>query len=149
VRLVHELVGGMKDRAWGRIILISSVAGIQPKPNSVPDYAASKAALINLGVSLSKWLSNTGVTVNTVSPGVIATDAIRGFMQRLATARGWTHDWESLERKAVDEVFKVPVGRIGKAEEVAALVALLASDLVGFMHGTNIRIDGGAVGVVN
>src|SRR5690606_10029424 len=71
VRLVQELVGGMKARGWGRIVFISSVAGVQPKPNSVPDYATSKAALVTLGLSMAKWLANTGITVNTISPGVV------------------------------------------------------------------------------
>jgi 3-oxoacyl-[acyl-carrier protein] reductase len=148
VRLVKALVPGMKARGWGRIILISSVAGAQPKPNTVPDYAASKLALVNVGLSLAKWLQGTGITVNTISPGVVESEAIRAFMRRTAQAKGWPLDWPSLREKAVREVFRVPVGRIGRPEDVAAMVALLASDLGGFCHGANIRVDGGAVGVV-
>lgn len=149
VRLVQELVGGMKERGWGRIVFISSVAGVQPKPNSVPDYATSKAALVTLGLSMAKWLANTGITVNTISPGVVDSLSIRRFLKNMATTKGWPEDWPSLQKAAVKDVFKVPVGRIGQPEDIAAMVALLSSDLGGFIHGSNIRIDGGAVGSTN
>ena len=149
IGLVQVLADGMKQRGWGRIVLISSVAGAQPKPNSVPDYAASKAALVNVGLSLAKWLANTGVTVNTISPGVVDSASIRRFVGGVGAAKGWPLDWPTLQQKAVEEIFKVPVGRIGQPQDIAAMVALLASDLGGFIHGSNIRIDGGAVGVVN
>lgn len=149
VRLVQELVGGMRAHGWGRIVFISSVAGVRPEPNSVPDYAASKAALVTLGLSMAKWLAGSGITVNTISPGVVDSLAIRRFLKTMATAKGWPEDWPSLEKAAVKNVFKVPVGRIGQPEDIAAMVALLCSDLGGFIHGSNIRIDGGGVGSTN
>lgn len=150
VRLVHELVPGMKEQHWGRVILISSIASVNPMPDLVPDYAACKAALVTTGLSLAKWLRNTGITVNTISPGVILSDGVRNFFLSMADKKGWPKDdWPALEKQAVKELFQIPVGRIGTPQDIAAMVALISSDLGGFIHGSNIRMDGGSVGVTN
>src|SRR3954447_4694358 len=71
-RLIHHFAPGMRERQWGRIIQISSAAGIIPT-SAQPDYGPAKAAMINMSLGLSKALSGSGITVNTVSPGMIMT----------------------------------------------------------------------------
>jgi NAD(P)-dependent dehydrogenase (short-subunit alcohol dehydrogenase family) len=82
--------------------------------------------------------------VNTVSPGVIATDEVRAGFRRRAAKRGWSGDEVELERRAVAELMPNPSARAGRVEEVGALVAFLASRHAGYINGANLRIDGGA-----
>jgi NAD(P)-dependent dehydrogenase (short-subunit alcohol dehydrogenase family) len=140
VRLIQLLVPQMKELGWGRFIQIGSSAGLQPAPLG-PEYSASKAVISNLSVSLSKELANTGITANTISPGPILTDGWR----RVARKCGWGEEDAEIERNMMKAVFPNPTGRIGRVEEVASLVALVASPLGGFINGANLRIDGGFV----
>lgn len=147
VQLIQALAPGMIAAGYGRIIVIASVAGLSPQPNT-PDYSAAKAALINVVASGAKWLKASGVTINAISPGAVLTSGLEGFLEQTAKARGWEGDIEAIERRAVKEMFRVPAGRMGRIDEIAATVALLASPLGGFYHGANLRIDGGALGTI-
>ncbi len=90
IRLIQRLAPGMKERGWGRIIQISSL--VSHRPNLViPDYAAAKAALNNMTVGLARTLGGTGVTVNSISPGVILTSGVEGWFRNLAQQFGWGH----------------------------------------------------------
>lgn len=148
VRLIRELVPGMKSSGWGRIIQISSGVGTQPFPVG-PDYAAAKAAMINTTVSLAKDLGGTGITVNTISPGPIRTPAAERIFRAVAQQRGWGDDWAEIERLAVQHFVPNPLGRMGTVDEVAVAVAFLASPLAGYIHGSNLRVDGGTVTAIN
>jgi NAD(P)-dependent dehydrogenase (short-subunit alcohol dehydrogenase family) len=143
VRLVRGLVPGMRARGFGRVIFIGTVGSLRPGSRT-PHYYAAKAALPNLAVGLAKELSGTGITVNTVSPGIIATDEVREMFRRRAQKRGWTGDDVELEQRAVAEMMANPSARAGRVEEVGALVAFLASRHAGYVNGANLRIDGGA-----
>jgi len=149
VRMIHAFVPAMRERGWGRVINISSGGGAEP-PVSVPDYCAAKAGLNNLTVSLSKELSRTGVTVNTVSPGCTRTDMFEKSLQRMAEANGWPDDYETREARFMDMgVFACTSERFGRPQDVGTLVAFLASPLSAFVNGANYRIDGGQVQSVN
>jgi len=149
VRMIHAFVPAMRDRGWGRVINISSGGGAEP-PTSVPDYCAAKAGLNNLTVSLSKELSRSGVTVNTVSPGCTRTDMFERSLEHLAAANGWPDDYESREARFMDlGVFACTSERFGRPEDIGTLVAFLASPLSAFVNGANYRIDGGQVQSVN
>jgi len=140
-RLIHRLVPGMREQGWGRVIQISSGAGMIPT-SAQPDYGPAKAAMVNMSMGLSKALSGTGVTVNTVSPGMIMTEGLMDFLKMFAQKRGWGDDTD----KAADYVLKgcgQTVNRIGQVEDVAYAVAMLASPLGAFMNGINIHLDGG------
>ena len=144
VRLARALVPGMRERGFGRVIFVGTVGSLRPG-NRTPHYYAAKAALPNLTVGLAKELAGTGITVNTVSPGIIATDEVRERFRRTAARRGWSDD--EAERRAIAEFMPNPSGRAGQVEEVGALVAFLASRHAGYINGANLRIDGGAADV--
>jgi NAD(P)-dependent dehydrogenase (short-subunit alcohol dehydrogenase family) len=139
--LAAYFVPQMKARGWGRIIQISSGLGSTPI-GMVPDYSASKAAMNNYTVNLSKALSKTGITVNTVSPGLIWTPANEAFFADLAEAQGRPGE---IDVTLADFIAAAPqtVGRVGQPRDIAAGVAYLASPLADYVNGTNLRIDGG------
>ena len=142
VRLVHGLAPGMRERGWGRIINISSLGGFQPT-RQVPNYCAAKAALLNLTLSLSKALARTGVTVNTVSPGLIRTPMLEDWLAGIGKHMGWEGDFEALEARAVSEMFPLSVSKVGTPEDVGNVVAFLSSPLSAFITGSNLHVDGG------
>lgn len=115
----------LKKRA-GRIIFIGSVVGITGNVGQA-NYAAAKAGLIGFGRSLAKELGGRGITVNIVAPGFIQTDMTAALGQEIIT-------------KAKE---RIPLGRLGQPEDVAALVAFLASDAAGYITGQVIGVDGG------
>jgi NAD(P)-dependent dehydrogenase (short-subunit alcohol dehydrogenase family) len=144
--LIHALVPAMKENGWGRVIQIASAAGIIPTSGQ-PDYGPSKAAMINMSMGLSKALAGTGVTVNTVMPGMIMTDGLKDFLRTFAERRGWGDDID----KAADYVLKgtgQTVHRIGQVSDIAYAVAVLASPNAGFFNGMNLHVDGGATGSI-
>ncbi len=148
VRLVEAFVPAMKESGWGRVIFLSTIGATRPAARMAHYYAA-KTALLAASVSLAQRLAETGITVNTVSPGLIATDEVRAMIERTAEREGMTGSDVEREREAIRQLMPNPVGRAARTDEVAALVAFLASDRAGYIHGQNLRIDGGAVGVVS
>jgi NAD(P)-dependent dehydrogenase (short-subunit alcohol dehydrogenase family) len=149
VRTIRACLPGMKERGWGRIINIASGAYTQPPPD-FPAYGPSKAALVNLSVGLARALPNTGVTVNTISPGNVLTEAMMGYLPKMGAAENWPEtDVFEIERRFVKEKWPSPVGRMGRVEEIAALIAFLASKHSAYIDGTNYRIDGGAHATLN
>lgn len=146
-RLVQGIVPGMKQSQWGRIINLGTIGSHRPG-NIMPHYYAAKGALATLGVSLAQELAGTGITVNTVSPGLIHTPDLEAGYRAKAQKKGWGDNWEDILEHIVKEDFPNPCGRLATREEVADLVAFLCSDSAGFINGQNIRIDGGAIAYV-
>ncbi len=143
-RLCEAVIPGMKQEGWGRIVNLGTIGSHQP--NSImPHYYAAKGALATLGVSLTKELSGSGITVNTVSPGYIRTPELEAGFRLKAEKKGWGEDWADIERKIVETEFPNACERLATREEVAELVAFLCSERAAFINGQNIRIDGGAV----
>ena len=118
----------MIQREYGRIVNISSIAGVRPRPMSIA-YAASKAGMIGFARSLAQALAPHNIRVNTVAPGLIATDILDGVAQQ---------DLQDL-------IDATPIPRIGKAEEIAELVLFLLSDRSSFMTGQTLVASGGRV----
>jgi len=125
--MTKPVCDGMVDRGWGRIINISSVNG-QKGAFGQTNYSAAKAGMHGFTKALSLEVARKGVTVNTISPGYIATKMV------LAVPK------EILDAKIIPQI---PVGRLGKPEEVAGLVAYLCSEEAAFVTGANIAINGG------
>jgi len=115
----------MKNR-WGRIIFISSIAGRIGQTGQA-NYAASKAGLVGLSRSLAKEFASRSITVNVVSPGPILTDMLAALPDE--------------QQAAYAEA--VPLGRLGKPEEVADLISFLASSKASYITGAVIPVDGG------
>ncbi len=134
--MTRAAVPHMKARGWGRIISMSSVAGLYPLPERAA-YSASKAAVIGLTRSVAYDLAGFGITVNCVCPGSIRTD--RAISSTLRA--GWTDVDAGLKERAKE----IPVGRHGLPEEVAATIAHLASDDAGFITGQAFVVDGGGL----
>ncbi|MEX3929345.1 acetoacetyl-CoA reductase [Paraburkholderia sp. BR10936] len=118
---------GMVERGWGRIINISSVNGSKGSVGQT-NYAAAKAGMHGFTKSLALEVARKGVTVNTISPGYLATKMVTAIPQDI------------LDTKILPQI---PMGRLGKPEEVAALVLFLCSEDAGFLTGANIPINGG------
>jgi acetoacetyl-CoA reductase len=118
---------GMVDRGWGRIINISSING-QKGAFGQTNYSAAKAGMHGFTKALALEVARKGVTVNTISPGYVATKMV------LAVPK------DVLDSKIIPQI---PVGRLGKPEEIAGLVAYLCSDEAAFVTGANIAINGG------
>jgi acetoacetyl-CoA reductase len=122
-----QVCDGMVDRGWGRIINISSVNG-QKGAFGQTNYSAAKAGMHGFTKALSLEVARKGVTVNTISPGYIGTQMVMAIPK------------EVLDSKIIPQI---PMGRLGKPEEVAGLVAYLASEEAAFVTGANIAINGG------
>lgn len=149
VGLIQRLVPGMKDRGWGRIVNITSASATQTEPD-LAEYQAVKAAMANLTNSLAKTLRTTGITVNSVAPGVIKTPAVIRMFTHIAERNGWdTSDWSAVERKIAATWFPTALERFGEPEDVGRIIALIASPLSGYMTGANYRVDGGQVRSIN
>lgn len=143
VRTIRALVPGMIARGWGRIINIGSATGLQPGPD-IAEYQANKAALLNLTLSLSKSLTDSGVTANMVSPGPILTPPARKWLQSLAAKRG-EEDIGPVGREIARDHYNVSLARWGTTAEIGAAVAFLASPRSDFTTGTNLHVDGGSM----
>ena len=124
--ITKAVIPGMIERGWGRIVNIASIAGKDGNPN-LSNYSSSKAAVIGLTKSLGKELAKTGVLVNAIAPAVIETP------MNAATSPEVLAHITSL----------IPMGRVGQADEVAALVSWLSSDQVSFSTGAVYDISGG------
>jgi|SRR5437016_4499660 len=125
-RLSRSVIRGMMKAKHGRIINISSVVGSSGNPGQA-NYAAAKAGLEGMTRALARELGSRGITVNCVAPGFIDTDMTRALTPA--------------QSQAVLE--QIPVGRLGQADEVAAVVAFLASPAAGYITGATVHVNGG------
>jgi NAD(P)-dependent dehydrogenase (short-subunit alcohol dehydrogenase family) len=144
VRLIQRLLPQMQDQGWGRIINISSASAVNPSPG-MGVYATTKAAVNTLTVTLAQGVESDGVTINTVSPGAIITE--KQLEMGLEYGMGETR--EQVEAVLNGMMDSMPFGRMGRVEEVADVVAFLASPLASYIHGANIRVDGGWIATTN
>jgi NAD(P)-dependent dehydrogenase (short-subunit alcohol dehydrogenase family) len=145
VRATRAVLPHMIEAGRGSLIHIGSEAGREPAPFFV-DYCVTKAALINLSKSLSIEFGPLGVRSNVVSPGATRTpfwDAPGGFVDILADQFGMER--EVALAHFVTEVRKLPTGRLGRPEEVASVIAFLASDLAGQVTGAEYTVNGGSL----
>jgi acetoacetyl-CoA reductase len=125
--MTKSVIDGMADRGWGRIINVSSVNG-QKGAFGQTNYSAAKAGMHGFTKALALEYARKGVTVNTISPGYIGTQMVMAIPK------------EILDSKIIPQI---PVGRLGKPEEIAGLVAYLCSEEAAFVTGANIAINGG------
>ena len=144
VELIGHFQPGMRQAGWGRIINISSVAALQPSAG-LPEYAASKAAILAMTKALSKALAGSGVTANAVTPGIVLTEAVRVWISAHAAQLGWEGDFDTLQRRFAREVQPIPVGEFAQPQDIAYVITMLASPRSRYITGANVRADGGFV----
>ncbi len=145
LRVTTRLLPGMQKARWGRVINISSMAATMPPPTA-PDYSAAKAALNAMTASMAKAVAAEGITVNAISPGTIHSATLDARFREVAEEQGLASKdapWEEVERGVLPMFAQVPLGRVGRLDEIAAAVAFLASPVAGYITGVNLRIDGG------
>jgi acetoacetyl-CoA reductase len=122
----RHVIDGMRDRNFGRIINISSING-QKGQMGQTNYSAAKAGVIGFTKALAQETARKGITVNVIAPGYIDTDMVA-----------------AVPEKALEGIIaSIPVGRLGKAEEIAGAVLYLASDGAAFVTGSTLTINGG------
>ena len=119
-------IRGMMRKRWGRIVSLSSVVALGGNPGQV-NYAASKAGLIGMTRTLSKEVASRNITVNAVAPGFIGTDMVDALS-------------DEIKAKVME---RIPMDRFGTAEDVAGVVAFLASEEASYVTGQVVGIDGG------
>lgn len=124
--VTHPFINRMLERGWGRVINISSINGSKGQFGQT-NYSAAKAGVHGFTKALAQETARKGVTVNTVSPGYLSTSMVTNMP----------------EDTVKQIVAGIPVGRLGRPDEVAALVAFIASDVAGFMTGSNVSMNGG------
>ena len=125
-RLSRAVMRGMMKARWGRIINITSVVGASGNPGQA-NYAAAKAGIVGMSKSLAQELGSRSITVNCVAPGFIDTDMTRALPEEQKSAL----------------LARIPLGRLGRPEDVAAAVAYLASPAAGYVTGTVLHVNGG------
>ena len=124
--VTNQVLEAMAERGWGRVINISSVNGIKGQFGQA-NYSAAKAGILGFTKAIALEVAKKGVTVNAIAPGYIGTDMVMAIKQEI--------------RDSI--VATVPVGRLGKPEEIGGLCAYLASDLAGYITGATLNINGG------
>jgi len=124
--MTNPVLGGMRDRGYGRIVNISSING-QKGQMGQTNYSAAKAGVIGFTKALAQETARKGITVNTVAPGYVDTDMVA-----------------NVPEEALNQIIaQIPVGRLGKPEEIARCVTFLASEDAGFITGSTITANGG------
>jgi acetoacetyl-CoA reductase len=124
--VTRQVVDGMCERSWGRVINISSVNALKGQFGQT-NYSAAKAGMAGFAKALAQEVVKKGVTVNTVSPGYVETDMVRAIREEI--------------REQI--IASIPMGRLAQPGEIAAVVAFLASDEAGYITGANISVNGG------
>lgn len=139
VRFTRMVLPAMKAARWGRIVNIVSLSTKSVLPGSVLS-TAGRLGIIGMAKLLSDEVAPFNITVNSVASGVILTDRVRQMSVRPRLERGMD------EQAALDDIAQsIPAKRVGKPEELAALVAFLASEQAGYITGATIPVDGGVV----
>ena len=122
----RQVIDGMRDRGWGRIINISSING-QKGQMGQTNYSAAKAGMIGFSKALAQENARKGITVNTIAPGYVDTEMV-----------------SAVPKAVLDQIIAgIPVGRLGMADEIARCVAFLAAEDSGFITGATLSVNGG------
>jgi len=147
VRMARLYGPAMISSGWGRMVFVTSENAAQPYPDETV-YNVAKVGIASFAKSISMQHAAAGLLANCVAPAFIETAMTDGMMDKLATERGISRD-EAVEAFLAEERPYLALKRRGKVEEVAPVIALLASERASFVVGSNWRVDGGAVGSIS
>jgi 3-oxoacyl-[acyl-carrier protein] reductase len=137
VRLIRAVLPAMRVQGWGRIINITSVAVKQPMDDLLMSNVY-RPGIVALTKTLSAQVAVEGITINNVAPGYTSTERVVDIFNARAQAQG-----KSVDEVTAEALVSYPMKRMGKPEELAALVTFLASEQAGYITGTTIPVDGG------
>jgi 3-oxoacyl-[acyl-carrier protein] reductase len=144
VRLIKLLVPKMVENGWGRVIQITSRAATQGTANFFPQYASAKASELRIVSSLAVELAGTGVTVNSVSPGAVATETFKNLYIQRSREEGRSTNWEDVEKWWIDQFMpEIILRRLLSPKEIADITTFLASPNADAITGSDFIIDGG------
>ncbi|WP_447643835.1 SDR family NAD(P)-dependent oxidoreductase [Nocardioides zeae] len=146
VRVTRAFLPALRDGGWGRIVYLTSEDALQPYDDELP-YCAAKAGVLAFAKGLSRSYAEEGLLVNCVSPAFISTPMTDAMMEKRSDELGVSFD-EAIESFLDEERPYMELGRRGKPEEVANVVAFLCSDLASFVNGSNYRVDSGSVATI-
>lgn len=137
LNLVREVLPGMRGRGWGRIINVTSIAVKQPSDNLILSNSV-RAAVTGFARTLATETAGDGITVNNVMPGFTRTERLTDLAEKRASIKGCEPEdiWATWHAE-------IPMGRVGKPEEVAAMVAFLASEQASYITAQSMAVDGG------
>ena len=124
--MTRQVIEGMREREWGRIINISSINGQKGQVGQT-NYSAAKAGMIGFTKALALENAKKGVTVNAIAPGYVDTEMVRAVPEKVL-------------QSIIDQI---PVGRLGRGDEIADMVAFLAGERAGYVTGTTLSLNGG------
>ncbi|MEL6928228.1 MAG: SDR family oxidoreductase [Cyanobacteria bacterium J06600_6] len=146
IRVCKAFIPSMRQKGWGRVVLLGSEDAVNPYIDDMP-YCAAKAGILNLAKNLSKAYTKDGVLVNTVSPAYVESPMTNAMMVKRS------EEMDISFEKAVSTFLKeerphIELGRRGTVEEVAAVIAFLCSQQSSYVVGSNYRVDGGSVATV-
>jgi NAD(P)-dependent dehydrogenase (short-subunit alcohol dehydrogenase family) len=149
MQLIRAIVPQMRARGWGRVLNVSSGAAYKAMELH-PEYAAAKLALHSMTATLSAELGDSGVTVNTLVPGAVATPNTLRTVEANGRASGFAETGEALEKRVIREVWgvNIPLRRMGRVEELADAACFLVSDRASYVMGAALRVDGGSTGTI-
>lgn len=139
LNLVRAVLPGMKERRWGRILNVTSIAVKQPVDNLILSNAV-RAAVTGFARTLANEVGSFGITVNNIMPGYTRTQRLEQLAGRMAEQKGIT-----VEEAITEWASLIPLGRVGEPREFAALAAFLVSERASYITGTSIPVDGGRI----
>ncbi|HEX7775260.1 MAG TPA: SDR family oxidoreductase [Parvibaculum sp.] len=147
MRLSRLAMPAMKERGWGRIVMLGTIGSTEPAAR-MPHYYAAKGALATMTISLAKELARTGITVNIVSPGLIRTREVEDRFLAQGREKGWGTTWDEIEPHVLKNFMNNLTGKVTTTQEVADLVAFVASPRAGGLTALNLRVDSGTTALV-
>lgn len=142
-RVTQAFIPDMRAAGWGRVVVMSTIGATRPG-DTIPEYYTAKGALPSMAVGLAKHLSGTGITVNCVSPGIIATAEVVASYTERARRDGRGTDWPSVEQLIQEGRMANPTGRVPTPDDIGRFVTLVVSEPAWHLNGAHLRIDGGA-----
>ena len=143
VKLCQVVIAGMSERGWGRILFMGTI-GIENPGTHSPGYYGAKAALAPIVKSLARELKQTGITVNMLNPGMIATPEVKEMLEKKAETKGIEANWSEIENWATTEFMPNLTRRLSTPQSIGDIAAFLVSDLSFQINGAIIPVDGGA-----